>query len=362
MQLLIFSHCIFNLKLARLNVNRQGESNVVKVSQLSFVDLAGSERYTKTQNSGERLKEAANINTSLMTLGKCVEQLKYNQNHLSNPKNVSFRESKLTRLFQVFLCGKGKVSMIVNVSQCASAFDETLHALKFSAIARKVATINVESSYIEDLPKHDVQQLMSMIKTLQAKVAEEAMKKAMMELAIREEVAQEMAEQITEIENMYSNLLKAERHIKEEVLEKRIEILTNSVRKSQRRQRISAMEIFEDSDDEYVSSVFYHREQMKVKEQAQLIQCMKETIEKQNVIINGLREEVSTSAFVPCTRELKEEEDISEIVFNTPPSQRGSYTAETREELHAKSTKKGILQRLEGLKDSGSSISRSGKV
>ena len=180
--------------------------------------------------------------------------------------------------------------MIVNVSQCASAFDETLHALKFSAIARKVATINVESSYIEDLPKHDVQQLMSIIKTLQAKVAEEAMKKAMMELTIREEVAQEMAEQITEIENMYSNLLRAERHIKEEVLEKRIEILTNSVRKSQRRQRISAMEIFEDSDDEYVSSVVYHRELMKVKEQAQLIQCMKETIEKQNVIINGLRE------------------------------------------------------------------------
>ena len=48
-----------------------------------------------------------------------------------------------------------------------------------------------------------IQQLMSIIKTLQAKVAEEAMKKAMMELTIREEVAQEMAEQITEIENMY---------------------------------------------------------------------------------------------------------------------------------------------------------------
>ena len=56
----------------------------------------------------------------------------------SNPKNVPFRESKLTRLFQVFFCGQGKVSMIVNVNQCASAFDETLHALKFSAIARKV--------------------------------------------------------------------------------------------------------------------------------------------------------------------------------------------------------------------------------
>ena len=28
--------------------------------------------------------------------------------------------------------------MIVNVNECASAFDETLHALKFSAIAKKV--------------------------------------------------------------------------------------------------------------------------------------------------------------------------------------------------------------------------------
>jgi DNA-binding protein H-NS len=48
-----------------------------------------------------------------------------------------------------------------------------------------------------------IQQLLSIIKTLQAKVTEEAMKKAMMELRIREEVAQEMNEQIAEIENMY---------------------------------------------------------------------------------------------------------------------------------------------------------------
>ncbi|CAB4035970.1 kinesin KIF20A, partial [Paramuricea clavata] len=131
------SHCIFNLKLARLTVNHQGEVNIIKVSQLSFVDLAGSERCSKTQNTGDGLKEAANTNTSLMVLGKCLEQLKYNQSHRSNPNNVPFRESKLTRLFQVFFCGQGKVSMIVNVSQCASAFDETFHALKFSAIARK---------------------------------------------------------------------------------------------------------------------------------------------------------------------------------------------------------------------------------
>ena len=71
-----------------------------------------------------------------------------------------------------------------------------------------------------------------------------------------------------------SNLLRAECHINEEVLEKRIEILTNSVRKSQRKKRISAMEIFEDSEDEYVSSVLYHREQMKVKVRNKYLELM----------------------------------------------------------------------------------------
>ena len=47
--------------------------------RLSFVDLAGSERYSKTQSKGDRLKEAGNINTSLMTLGKCLDYLRYNQ-------------------------------------------------------------------------------------------------------------------------------------------------------------------------------------------------------------------------------------------------------------------------------------------
>ncbi len=56
---------------------------------------------------------------------------------------------------------------------------------------------------VNDLCVYLFQQLISINKTLQAKVAEEAMKTTMMELTIREEVTQEMAEQIAEIENMY---------------------------------------------------------------------------------------------------------------------------------------------------------------
>lgn len=54
------------------------------------------------------------------------------------PSYIPFRESKLTRLFQPFFCGKGKACMIVNINQHPSTYDETLHVMKFSAIARQV--------------------------------------------------------------------------------------------------------------------------------------------------------------------------------------------------------------------------------
>ena len=48
--------------------------------RISLVDLAGAERTGKTGATGVRVKEAGNINNSLLTLGKCVEAMKYNQN------------------------------------------------------------------------------------------------------------------------------------------------------------------------------------------------------------------------------------------------------------------------------------------
>lgn len=44
------------------------------------MDLAGAERSMKTGASGMRVKEAGNINTSLHTLGKCIEAMRHNQN------------------------------------------------------------------------------------------------------------------------------------------------------------------------------------------------------------------------------------------------------------------------------------------
>ena len=44
------------------------------------MDLAGSERSAKTGATGMRMKEASNINASLMTLGKCFNAMRRNQN------------------------------------------------------------------------------------------------------------------------------------------------------------------------------------------------------------------------------------------------------------------------------------------
>ena len=50
------------------------------------MDLAGAERSAKTGASGVRIKEAGNINNSLLTLGKCIEAMRYNQSKRYNPK------------------------------------------------------------------------------------------------------------------------------------------------------------------------------------------------------------------------------------------------------------------------------------
>ena len=54
------------------------------VSQLSLVDLAGSERSSRTNTTGDRLKEASSINKALLVLRTCMETLRDNQAEAAN--------------------------------------------------------------------------------------------------------------------------------------------------------------------------------------------------------------------------------------------------------------------------------------
>uniref|UniRef100_A0A8C8AG78 Kinesin family member 20B n=1 Tax=Otus sunia TaxID=257818 RepID=A0A8C8AG78_9STRI len=139
------SHSIFTVKI--LKIEDSGAPQVTRVNELSMCDLAGSERYAKTHNEGHRLKESGNINTSLLILGKCINALK-NSQQSKLQQHIPFRESKLTHFLQGFFSGKGRVYMIVNISQCASTYDETLNVLKFSAIAQKVSVLAMDTSVL----------------------------------------------------------------------------------------------------------------------------------------------------------------------------------------------------------------------
>ncbi|XP_016122602.1 kinesin-like protein KIFC3 [Sinocyclocheilus grahami] len=107
-------------------------SGAKTTGKLNLVDLAGSERVWKSGAEGERLKEAQNINRSLLALGDVIQALKAHQTH------IPFRNSRLTYLLQDSL-GKGnKTAMVVQVSSLESNVGETLCSLKFAQRVCKV--------------------------------------------------------------------------------------------------------------------------------------------------------------------------------------------------------------------------------
>eukprot|EP01122_Echinamoeba_exundans_P009145 TRINITY_DN3167_c0_g1_i1.p1 TRINITY_DN3167_c0_g1~~TRINITY_DN3167_c0_g1_i1.p1 ORF type:complete len:709 (+),score=175.13 TRINITY_DN3167_c0_g1_i1:102-2228(+) len=153
------SHTVFTLKLAQLPVSASLEDvrknpDLMRFSKLSVIDLAGSERASKSGiSTNEQFKEAGSINSSLLTLSRCIHAMRANQVALQKRaaaastgeptalklKPVPFRDSKLTRLFQELFNGQqGKAVMIVNVHPRLDAFDEALQALKFASVAKTV--------------------------------------------------------------------------------------------------------------------------------------------------------------------------------------------------------------------------------
>lgn len=83
------SHGIFTIKIVRnLDGCEARDVKAASVSTFSVVDLAGSERISNTGTTGDRLREAGNINKSLMVLGQCMEVLRRNQECKERNKKV----------------------------------------------------------------------------------------------------------------------------------------------------------------------------------------------------------------------------------------------------------------------------------
>lgn len=127
------SHTIFTVTVESSEWGKDNKQHV-KMGKLHLVDLAGSERQSKTGATGERLKEAAKINLSLMTLGNVISALVDG----NQKTHVPYRTSQLTRLLQDSLGGNSKTVMIANIGPASYNVSETANTLRYANRAKNI--------------------------------------------------------------------------------------------------------------------------------------------------------------------------------------------------------------------------------
>ncbi|OAL35952.1 hypothetical protein AYO20_04858 [Fonsecaea nubica] len=131
------SHAVFTLTLTQKRHDAETSMDTEKVAKISLVDLAGSERATSTGATGARLKEGAEINRSLSTLGRVIAALA----DLSSGKKslkVPYRDSVLTWLLKDSLGGNSMTAMIAAISPADINFEETLSTLRYADSAKRI--------------------------------------------------------------------------------------------------------------------------------------------------------------------------------------------------------------------------------
>ncbi|OMJ87660.1 hypothetical protein SteCoe_10586 [Stentor coeruleus] len=131
------SHFIFFLEVIQKLPNDSEKKGI-----LNLVDLAGSEKVNNSGVTGNCLEEAKKINLSLSALGKVINALIHNHDH------IPYRDSKLTRILQESLGGNFKTTLLVTCSPAARSQSETIDSLRFAVRAKAIknkATINMKN-------------------------------------------------------------------------------------------------------------------------------------------------------------------------------------------------------------------------
>ena len=158
------SHAVFTIILTQKRYDQQTDLTSERVSKISLVDLAGSERANSTGAQGARLKEGANINKSLTTLGKVISALaefsavkavtvksKSGGGGGGGKKNdfIPYRDSVLTWLLKENLGGNSKTAMLAAISPADINYDETLSTLRYADRAKQIvckAVVNEDAN------------------------------------------------------------------------------------------------------------------------------------------------------------------------------------------------------------------------
>lgn len=171
------SHAVFSIKVIQKNVMCEVNSTAVASeigSKINLVDLAGSERAKSTKAEGELLKEGAQINKSLTTLGVVINALAELSKHKGKSNSfVPYRDSTLTFLLKESLGGNSKTLMMATVSPALRNASETLSTLRYADRAKAIVT----RAFINETPqdkcirelKEEVARLRDHIRSLEEK-------------------------------------------------------------------------------------------------------------------------------------------------------------------------------------------------
>ncbi|NXE82518.1 KI18B protein, partial [Cochlearius cochlearius] len=128
------SHAVFQIYVKQQD-RVGGLTRDLQVAKMSLIDLAGSERASVTNTKGERLREGANINRSLLALINVINAL---ADAKSKKTHIPYRDSKLTRLLKDSIGGNCRTIMIAAVSPSTLAYEDTYNTLKYANRAKEI--------------------------------------------------------------------------------------------------------------------------------------------------------------------------------------------------------------------------------
>ncbi|XP_057173760.1 kinesin-like protein KIF18B [Ursus arctos] len=158
------SHAIFQIFVKQQD-RVPGLTQALRVAKMSLIDLAGSERASSTHAKGERLREGANINRSLLALINVLNALADAKGRKSH---VPYRDSKLTRLLKDSIGGNCHTVMIAAISPSSLTYEDTYNTLKYADRAKEIK-LALKSNVIS-LDCH-ISQYATICQQLQAEVA-----------------------------------------------------------------------------------------------------------------------------------------------------------------------------------------------
>ncbi|KAG6664010.1 kinesin-like protein KIN-12B [Carya illinoinensis] len=155
------SHTVFTCVVESRCKSKADALSSFKTSRINLVDLAGSERQKLTGASGERLKEAGNINRSLSQLGNLINILA-EVSQTGKQRHIPYRDSRLTFLLQESLGGNSKLAMVCAVSPSQCCKSETFSTLRFAQRAKAIKN----KAVVNEVMKNDVNHLRKVIRQL----------------------------------------------------------------------------------------------------------------------------------------------------------------------------------------------------